>query len=173
MSKETEDLKEKSVREALSRITIVGVEDARIDDIEQLLTNLSSLGQFQLMDARFILGEDHVRFACFEALRVFDNGQNITVSLPMEILIRAACTTQISEAIERLGVRKGSSDLVLVAIEAGKNGVEAAIALTKGRESSGPLKGGPEKRVRVKKAFSLTEPVERTLLERIALSSVG
>ena len=167
-----EDLIEGSVKESLAGITIVGLEDVRIDDVEQLLTNLSSLGQFQLMDARFILGEDHVRFACYEASRAFESGQNVTASLAMEILVRAACTTQISEAIRILGIKKDCSEVVLVGIESDDFAIKKAVGLTRGTRSSRPLQPTPEKRRRVKETFSLSEPVGKTLMERIALVAV-
>jgi len=156
----------------LSKIAIIGVEDVEVNDVEALLSSLSEIGTFQVMEADRILGEEHLRFACFEAVRCMKSGQNLTGSLGMEILVRAACTTQISEAIRRLGVRKGRRDLILVAIGCGENEVSRALDLIGGRRSDAPLRVDAERRRRVKKAFSLSEPVEKTLLERIALLSV-
>lgn len=162
-----------SLKAALARVRMVGVEGARVEDVNRLVADLSKLGKFQVMDAGCLLGEDHVRFACFEALRSFKSGQNLTASLPMEMLVRAACTTQISEAIARVGVKKGCREVVLVAVEADQEAVSEAVALLGGKVSPSPLKPTPAKRARVKGLFSLSEPVEKALLERIALSSVG
>ena len=162
-----------SLARSLAGVRIVGVAGAKVDDVNGLVAGLSKLGKFQVMDARCVLGEEHVRFACFEALRSFKSGQNVTSSLPMEMLVKAACTTQISEAIARIGVKGGCREVVLVAVEADDEAVSKAVALLGGRISSRPLKASRAKRARIKKLFSLSEPVEKALLEGIALSSVG
>jgi tRNA threonylcarbamoyladenosine modification (KEOPS) complex Cgi121 subunit len=162
-----------STRDALERITIVGITGVDIESVDELLSGLSALGTFQLMDAGLILDEDHVRFACFEALRSFESGENVTASPSMEILVKSACTTQIKDAIGMLGIRGGSREAVLVAVDADEEEVAHAVQLTGGERSSRPLKSTPEKRKRVAEAFSLAEPVERSLLEKIALSGSG
>ncbi len=161
------------VKGKLPSIAIVGIEGARIRDVDVLLSELAELGEFQLIDAGLVLGEEHLRFASFEALRAFQVGRNVTSSLPMEILVKGACTTQISEAIARLGVKPGHEELVLVAIDADGRAIGRAVALTGGTRSQAPLAYNPGKRRRVKRAFSLAEPVEKTLLEKIALSSLS
>jgi len=151
---------------------VIGVEGAKVEDVNRLVAELSKLGKFQVMDAGRVLGEDHVRFACFEALRSFATGQNLTASLPMEILVRAACTTQISEAIARVGVRKGCAEVVLVAVGSDGYAISRAVGLLGGKASSRPLEPTTKKRATVKELFCLDEPVEKTLLERIALCAV-
>jgi len=166
-------LPDASVARSLAGVRIVGVRGAKVEDIKKLVAGLSNLGKFQVMTAGCVLGEEHARFACFEALRSFGSGQNVTSSLPMEILVKAACTTQISEAIARIGVKSGCHDVVLVAVDADEGAVLKAVALLGGSVSSRPLRVSPVKRARIKELFSLSEPVEKVLLERIALSSVG
>jgi tRNA threonylcarbamoyladenosine modification (KEOPS) complex Cgi121 subunit len=160
-------------RGKLEGIRIVGVEGAVISDVDALLGDLSRLGSFQPMDASLILDEEHVKFACFEALRSFETGENLTGSLAMEVLVKAACTTQISEAIRRLGAKVGRGDVVLVGIDAGDDLVEGALSLLGGRESSKPLESSPEKRERIAREHSLNEPLEKSLLEKIALTALG
>ena len=160
-------------REKLGKIRIVGIEDATIDDVDALLGDLSKLGSFQPMDASLILGEEHVRFACFEALRSFEAGENLTASMAMEVMVKAACTTQISEAIRRLGVKRGTGDVVLVGIDADDDLLERAISRLGGRTSPGPLESDAGKRERIAREYSLPEPLERSLLEKIALTATG
>jgi tRNA threonylcarbamoyladenosine modification (KEOPS) complex Cgi121 subunit len=159
--------------ESARRVRIIGIENATIENLDDMLTLLREMGKFQLMDAGLILNEDHVRFACFEAMRSFEEGCNIASTIQMEILLKAAATTQISEAIARLGATPRSRALILVALDAGEEQIESVVKATGGGVSGAPLEPTEEKRERVRDAYGLQEPVERALLERIALSSLG
>ncbi len=163
---------EEAVRDALSRVIILGIDSARISDVREVMAHLSRMGKFQLMDGRYILGEDHVRFACFEALRSFQNQSNVTNSLSMEVLVKAACTTQITEAIKTLGVKEGLEEVVLVGFDVDAETAGRAVQLLGGQVSGRLFLPTAQKRKRIREAFDLTEPVEKALLERIALSSV-
>jgi tRNA threonylcarbamoyladenosine modification (KEOPS) complex Cgi121 subunit len=87
-------------------------------------------------------------------------------------LVKAACTSQISEAIGRLGVKEGGVDLVLVAIEA-EDAVEDAVRLIGGELSAESIEKGPEGRARIAEQYDLNEPLEKNLLEKIALIATG
>lgn len=65
----------------------------------------------QLFDPKSILNETHVMGAYANALLVFENHTNKTKSLSMEMLLFAALTDQIEEAIDRAGA-KSSSDFI-------------------------------------------------------------
>jgi tRNA threonylcarbamoyladenosine modification (KEOPS) complex Cgi121 subunit len=87
----------------------------------------------------------------------------------MEILVKAACTTQISEAITRLGAKKGKVNLVLVALDADEGAIENAFQLIGGKLSTEAIGKEPEGRVRIAEVYELPEPLERNLIEKIAL----
>ena len=159
-------------KEKTARVRWIGVEDARIGDVEALLAGLSEIGQFQTMDAAGILGEEHLRFACYEALRAVEHGSNFADTLSMEVLLKAACTSQIKVAISRLGVKAGCGEVVLVGIDVDDEAMERAVTLTGGRASSRPFDVDAEKRKRIMEILGLREPAEKTLLEAIALSSL-
>jgi tRNA threonylcarbamoyladenosine modification (KEOPS) complex Cgi121 subunit len=165
--------KASTAREKLDNLKILWIEGAAIAEVGTLLERLSELGKFQLMDASLILNDGHVRFACFEALRSFETGENLTGSLTMEILVKAACTTQISEAIGRLGVKEGKVDVVLVAIEAGERAIEDALEIIGGMASPEAIHKDAEGRARIAKEYDLGEPLEKNLLEKIALIATG
>jgi tRNA threonylcarbamoyladenosine modification (KEOPS) complex Cgi121 subunit len=162
-----------AAREKLGSISIIGVESVKIEDVNGTLAKMSGIGSFQLMDASLILNEEHVRFACFEAIRSFESGDNITGSLEMEILVRAACTSQISEAIGRLGVSGETRRVVLVGIGVGEGALDGAVSLLGGKVSGIPLEEEPVKRGRIAREYRLEEPLERNLLEKIALIAGG
>jgi tRNA threonylcarbamoyladenosine modification (KEOPS) complex Cgi121 subunit len=162
-----------AAREKLGSVSIIGVESVKIEDVNATLAKISGIGSFQLMDASLILNEEHVRFACFEAIRSFESGENITGSLEMEILVRAACTSQISEAIGRLGVRMGTKQVVLVGLGAGEAENEMAVSLLRGEISSSVFGDNPGKRSRIAREYKLSEPLEKNLVEKIALMPTG
>jgi len=159
----------KGVRDSLRRVKIIALEDCDVEDVNRLLQRLARIGTIQLLDASLVAGEDHVRFACFEALRAFDHRENVASTVSMEILLRAACTRQIDEAIDRLGIRPGCRELVLVAFEVNEKGIEEAVSLVGGKLSKKPLELDCEKRKRIAEAFGLEEPPERSIIEKIAL----
>ncbi len=159
-------------KERMARVKWVGVEDARINSVEAFLAGLSQIGEFQAVNAAGILGEEHLRFACYEALRAFAAGRNFAETLSMEVLLKAACTSQIKVAISRLGVKAGCGEVVLVGIDVDDEAMERAVKLTGGGASSRPLDVDAEKRKRIMEILGLREPAEKTLLEAIALSSL-
>jgi tRNA threonylcarbamoyladenosine modification (KEOPS) complex Cgi121 subunit len=160
-------------RERLENLKILWIEGSSIHDVGTMLERLSQIGKFQLMDASLILNDEHVRFACFEALRSFETEENLTGSLAMEILVKAACTTQISEAIKRLGAKAGEIDLVLVAIDAGEDVIGSAIQLIGGKVSTEAIGKDPGGRTRIAQEYEIREPLEKNLLEKIALIATG
>lgn len=168
------DLEEliETVKSRTAEVKVVGIEGVQIDDVGELLSRLMELGEFQLLDGAMVLGRGHVDFAIFEAARSIESGENVSQSLAMEILVKASCTTQISEAIELMGVREDSERLVMVGVKVTEEQLQEAVALTGGRRSERPFEVDKEKRERVKGRLALSEPVEVSLLERIALSGV-
>ena len=68
---------------------------------EELLKALSKMKDVQVFDRSAISGPEHVRFAFFHASQAFKEGTNISRSMQMEILLRAACSGQIKEAIKK------------------------------------------------------------------------
>ncbi len=160
------------IRERVSEIRIVGVGDADLGNVDDLLSNLLDLGDFQILDGNMVLGREHVRFAVMEAVRCYLRGESITESLSMEVLVKAACTTQISDAIDLLGVKRSSTNLVLVGIDVSEKDLEKAVSLTRGHLSEGSFMANPEKKTRLRKSLGLSEPLEKSLIERIAMSGI-
>ena len=72
---------------------------------EELINRVSKLEGIQVFDANSIVHEDHVRFAFFHAMKSFEEGKNITKTLQLELLLRAAASRQITVAIDKVGVK--------------------------------------------------------------------
>jgi KEOPS complex subunit Cgi121 len=69
----------------------------------------------QLMRASMVFGRIHLESATDHAIRAFEQGRNTSNSLATETLLYASGTRQIDKAIEKMGIRKGDSEVALVA----------------------------------------------------------
>ena len=82
---------------------------------EKLFERLSALQAkgyaVQLFDADAVIDQLHLNAAYENALRAFEDGTNISRSVAVEMLLFAAFTTQIGEAVKLAGFRDGSAVL--------------------------------------------------------------
>ena len=96
----------------------------RVVSKEKLFERLSALQAkghvIQLFDADAVIDELHLNAAYENALRTFDEGTNISRNVAVEMLLFAAFTTQIGEAVKLAGFRDGSG----VLFSAGRNGAK-------------------------------------------------
>jgi len=109
------------------------VVEARVtlEGIEGFLGELERIGDehgvaVQALDARYVVGRDHLRRAVELAGRAFDRGENIARERSVEILLYAAATRQIDRALA-LGLAAGEQPAVIViADEDGAGGTATA-----------------------------------------------
>jgi len=105
-------------KEILGRYVIfVGFKNVRISDVDVFLNRIRreiSNCQVQLFDAKMIAGLEHLYFAVLNALKAIDSGNKISNSPAMEILLYASGQHQIDKAIQMLGVKQRSSQIVAV-----------------------------------------------------------
>lgn len=86
--------------------------DARPRDTDATLRKVQAFArqrdsEAQLLDARMVFGEDHLRSAALHANRAFRQGQNVAATLGMEFLLYASGERQIRRAIEKMGAKSG------------------------------------------------------------------
>jgi len=86
----------------------------QVDDPDRLLAAVKGLGEVLILDADAVCGPEHLRTAVEHAQRAFRRGTNAASSLPMETLLYASGERQISGALKRMGVSRGSRRLALV-----------------------------------------------------------
>lgn len=99
------------------------IEDAR-DHISKFFSEKEVLLQF--LDADKILGKEHIHSAIEHAQRAFKRKNNISSTMAMEILIYAAGEPQISNALEKIGLKDGSERIAMVVD--GKLDIEGLLA---------------------------------------------
>jgi tRNA threonylcarbamoyladenosine modification (KEOPS) complex Cgi121 subunit len=71
----------------------------------------------QILDANSVVDLAHLELARRQASRRFTEGKPITRSLEVEFLLYVAATHQIDVAIDRVGVKIGSNNLLIVVLE--------------------------------------------------------
>lgn len=74
--------------------------------IEELLDRASSAGGvIQFFDEEVIACREHLDFAYLNAVKIHERKESRTKSLSMEMLLCAAMTSQIGDAIKKVGVK--------------------------------------------------------------------
>lgn len=94
------------------------VESDGIDDLHGFLKSIEQLEEEGVsalaLDESVVFGEDQIKAALMHAERNFSKGKNVARDLKTEIMRYVACERQISNAIEKAGVKKGTRSFVLV-----------------------------------------------------------
>jgi KEOPS complex subunit Cgi121 len=78
-----------------------------VEDVGKYLEALKGC-EAAIIDANYILDIENVRFAVEKALKAWKEGKRISKTLPMEILLHAAATRQIKDAL-KIGIKKGEN----------------------------------------------------------------
>ena len=82
----------------------------------------------QAVNADMIYGKKHLISASEHAIRAFEEKRNSTNSLAMEILLYASGERQIQRALQKIGVKKGKTNIAFVIISEVKEETKEKIA---------------------------------------------
>jgi len=170
-------------------IIIEGFRNAKVSGINALFDLVKKETKdcrIQFFDAKMIAGFDHLYFAVLNALKAFQTGINISKNLAVETLLYASGQHQISKAIELLGIKPESSQIiVLVVADTRRRAVEAlniVSELLRGEKCDEIIELTEKKVEAIKTAFEISpleieatladseeEALTRILIERAAL----
>lgn len=160
-----------------THITVIGVSEVSINDINETLKMLDKLvegASFQLFDASKIAGAAHIYHAAANAESAMKNGLNISKSLSVETLLYSACENQINAAIKLLGVSPETSKVgVAVFSENTDDDAAEKIAENLGTVNNSVLEVTPEKYEYLKKLYCVTETAIKTLGEDKHAALIG
>lgn len=70
---------------------------------------------FQIADAAFVGGKEHLLSSFWHASRHFNTGRNISSHFSLEVLLYAAGVRQIHQAISSLGIQESTQAIALIA----------------------------------------------------------
>lgn len=126
----------------------------------------------QMMDAGLVFGTTHILSASEHAQRAFDEGRNSSRTLATEVLLYASGERQISESIDKMGIKDGTTEFCIVLL--GEADIEGLVHDLGLKEDDSVLKGDISKL----RAFGISQKEMDTLpeenvfdlvLERVAM----
>ncbi|MCD6408901.1 MAG: hypothetical protein J7L98_00970 [Candidatus Verstraetearchaeota archaeon] len=154
-------------------------------ELEELLSDKGEVA-VQLVDARAVASQRHIVSAAEHAAHSFARGENIAAKLSLEFLLYLAADRQLRSAIEKVGIKEESLEVVAITLGRKKGEVVEALkellAKLPGEENENLLEISEEKEKHLRKLFDIKEEeleaarkvhgekaLEHTILERIAL----
>lgn len=148
----------------------------KFQDVEALLSKMREVSErrkavIQAFDPDMVLSENHLIFSAHHAFKAFAEGRGFAKKLESELLLWAAATRRIEEAVKKVGVKDAGR--VVFLIERGKE--RGVLRDLEAERDDGVLKMSKEKMQRVLHSFSINEracecySLEELLLEKIAM----
>ena len=132
---------------------------ATVEDIDSFVSKLGEIGErygvaVQALDARYVVGREHLETAVRLANRAVERGEAIADDRAVEILCFAAGRRQINRAMA-MGVEEGEVPVVVVVDGDGEEGgaVEAVEELLEGAPTLGEYD-----EARVREFFDVSDP---------------
>ncbi len=145
-------------------LSIMGFKDVRIPSVDGLLNQIRKRIRdipLQVFDANCIAGTRHLLFATLNALNSFEQNQNISESLEVEILLYASGQRQISKAIDTVGLKQDTSEVAVVFVTADREGVrgieEGISQIVPGKRDDGVVDLREGKTGSLVEAFGITD----------------
>ena len=147
----------------------------KFKDVEELLSRMKEVSErrkavIQAFDPDMVLSENHLIFSAHHAFKAFADKRAIAKKLESELLLWAAATRRIGEAVDKVGVK--DPERVVFLIEKGK---EQVLGDLDAEEDAKLLRMSREKASRITHSFGISEntcgcySLEELLLEKIAM----
>lgn len=158
-----------------------GFNNVKIKDVNKLFQTLkyeTDDACVQLLDASFVAGLEHLRFATLNALNAFEDHVNISSSLAIEILLYAAAQRQIKEAVRLIGVKTSTAKVAVVILAESSQQAPVILRvvsrLIRGKRDDSVINLTDEKLANLRKLFGISDAeleaeVDRGGLEKQAL----
>lgn len=158
-------------------IKIIGAE-GRIKNPESLLEKVNCFSEeknveIAVLDAEMVFGRKHLISATEHALRAFEYKKSFSNKLSTEILVYASGDNQIRDAIQKMGIKKGTKKFAFVVI--GECNIDNMLSFLRLKRNDSVL----NKNLKVLKEFGITENEinvvcrpKDLILEKIALVDV-
>ena len=155
----------KHVQDFGKHIVIAGFRKVQIADVGAFLEKARKAAgeniEVQFFDAGLVASWQHLYFAALNALKAFKNGENISKSLAVEVLLYASAQRQIKKATEILGVKENTETVAVLLMGESTLQVEEALkAVSKvvgGERDDNVLKVTPNKVANIRKIFEISE----------------
>jgi len=153
---------------------ISGFKNVKISQAKEFLDKVSKKKpagvEAQFFDARHVATWQHLYFAALNALKAFKNGENISKSLAIEILLCAAAERQITKAVELVGIRAISSDVAVLIVGKEPRKMESTLSMISksigGQRDEKVLELSRNKMATIQRVFNIPDAELRTVMGR-------
>ncbi|MFZ7136848.1 MAG: KEOPS complex subunit Cgi121 [archaeon] len=147
-----------------TQIGIVGFSGTKIGNVNVFLERFKEKkgnATIQLFDAKNIAGPQHLYFAAVNALNAFAKKTNISNNIEVECLLFASTQRQITKAVDLLGLKNSTSEIVALILaenESQKNcAIQLVTDLIPGKRDDTILVLTPEKIEHIKNLYEISE----------------
>jgi len=173
-------------------LSLLGFRDADVTSPKQLLLTLrKTLGNIplQILDATFIAGTNHALFATLNALNAFKQGNNLSSHIEVEVLLYLSAQRQISKAIELIGVKTHTHNIVIILLTSSREEAQRLELILEqslsGQRDDSVIILDDNKRIPLMQAFNITpvqiqattkqglEALEALIIEKSAMLAVS
>jgi tRNA threonylcarbamoyladenosine modification (KEOPS) complex Cgi121 subunit len=163
----------KNIEEFRKYVAITGFRNVKIKDVEEFFKVIHkekpSGVEIQFFDAKLVATWQHLYFAVLNALTAFKNGENISKSIAMEIMIYASAQRQIRKSIEFLGIKPNTSSIAVLVIGEKPEKVKSTLLIVskhiKARMDDAVLELSKEKTALIQKAFGISDIEIKTMVK--------
>lgn len=164
----------KHIEEFGEHVAITGFKNVKINDVEEFfkITRKEKLlhVEIQFFDVRLLATWQHLYFAVLDALTAFQNGENISKSIAMEIMIYASTQRQIRKSMEFIGIKPTTSNMAVLIIgkkiENVKSALSSVLKHVNAQMDDTVLEISKEKATLIQKAFGISDIERKTMAKR-------
>lgn len=151
------------IEEYGSYVEIVGFRNVRIKDPQRILQEIAkgkpSDVEVQLFDASAVATWQHLYFAALNAIKSFENGENMAKTLSMETLLYAASEHQITRATEKIGIKSCVLNVAALIIGREQRRIESVLSqisvILRSQRDDGVLEISKSKYKNIVKTFEI------------------
>jgi len=100
-------------------VLLAEISKLRINDMDEFIRNIRTINTrvaMQAIDARFVAGKEHVLSILQQSLQAKKRGTMLSNRIEIDILMRLACTNQISKALGDIGLKDGINNVLIIAL---------------------------------------------------------
>jgi tRNA threonylcarbamoyladenosine modification (KEOPS) complex Cgi121 subunit len=155
----------KELKEFNQFIAIMGLRKVQVKDVAVFISlvrqKVGDEAEVQFFNADLIADWQHLYFATVNALTAFRNQLNISNSLAVEIILYASGCRQISDAIEKLGVKPETSNVAVLILSESCKKVNRTLKIVSdligGKPDDSVLELTDRKSENVKRLFEISD----------------
>jgi len=100
-------------------VMLAGIKKLRIQDTDGFIRSIRAINNrvaMQAINADFAAGKEQVLSILQQSLQAKKRGTMLSKRIEIDILLRLACTNQISKALDDIGLKDGINNVLIIAI---------------------------------------------------------